>query len=123
RSEWASFEAQQAQAQAQAQPQAPAAVQSGAAPSQQALQYQAAAQAVHRGVLPSAAGANAGLADSNFVALDINHDGILGRDEISVQPALSERFAEFDLNGDGVLSASEYAMLRNESARQASQRR
>jgi hypothetical protein len=101
RSEWNSFQAQQAPA-------------TSAVPAVPATPGVPASSMAERGALqPSpAAGTGPGLVDPRFVELDRNRDGQLGRDELSIEPAMSERLAEFDLNGDGVLSQREYAALR-----------
>jgi hypothetical protein len=114
-SEFTSWQGQQAlqaqQAQLQMQPPAQAATANQAATAAPA-QAQANAGPRRDGCLPNAAA-------SGFAEIDLNRDGIVSRDEISVQPTLSERFAEFDLNGDGVLSQTEFAQLRTQASQRA----
>lgn len=43
-----------------------------------------------------------------FAELDLNHDGVVTRDEARAQPELARYFDDVDRNHDGVISYEEY---------------
>lgn len=48
-------------------------------------------------------------ADHGFDRLDVNHDGVLSRSEVTADADIRTHFAQYDLDGDQRLNRSEFA--------------